>query len=115
MLAYVKAPALDTSAWPTDAWFADHSVYVWNSQTGTTSRVGAIDGAALPTWSRDGHYLLYESDDGLWLMPIKSGRPTEIEHPLYPEAEWSTRFSHDANVSFYGQIPWNQQFSWSSP
>lgn len=114
LLAYVKAPVADTGAWPSDAWFADHAVYVLNTRTGATKRIGTVDGAALPIWSGDGRDLLYESSDGLWLMPIASGRPVEIEHPLYSEAEWNTRTSHAANISYYGQIPWNRQFSWSS-
>jgi WD40-like Beta Propeller Repeat len=115
LLAYVKAPAANTGAWPSDAWFADHAVYVWNSQTNATRRVGAVNGAALPTWSRNERDLLYESDDGLWLMPVTSGKPTEIERPLYSESEWNAKVSHVASISFYGQIPWDQQFSWSSP
>jgi hypothetical protein len=115
LLAYVKAPVSDTAGWPSDAWFADHALYVWNAHTRATKRVGTVDGAALPTWSGDNRYLLYESDDGLWVMPVASGKPIEIEHPLYSQAEWNTRTSHLANISFYGQIPWNQQLSWSSP
>jgi hypothetical protein len=113
-LAYVKAPVVGTGADPSDAWFADHAIYIWNPTTGTTKRVGTVNGAAVPTWSGDGRDLLYESDNGLWLMPVAIGRPVEIAHPLYSPAEWNARTGHLASVSFYGQIPWDRQFSWSS-
>ena len=115
LLAYVKAPTFELPAWPTDAWFADHAVYVLNTITGTTLRVGKINGSALPTWSGDGKNLLYESSDGLWLMPLSTGKPVEIVHPLYSEADWNSKGSHLASISYYGQIPWQQQFSWWSP
>jgi WD40-like Beta Propeller Repeat len=116
LLAYVKAPTFELPAWPTNAWFADHAVYVLNTSTGTTRRIGKINGSALPTWSGNGKDLLYESNDGLWLMPLSTGKPIEIVHPLYSEADWNSKGSHLASISYYGQIPWQQQFSWwSSP
>jgi WD40-like Beta Propeller Repeat len=114
LVAYLKAPSYPLDAWPDDTWFTDHVVYVWNSVTGTTKRVGTIDGSALPTWSADGRDLMYESNDGLWLMPISNGKAVEIVHPLYSEADWNSKGSHLASVSFYGQIPWHDQFSWWS-
>jgi dipeptidyl aminopeptidase/acylaminoacyl peptidase len=115
LLAYVKAPSYPLDAWPDDPWFADHAVYVLNTTAGTTNRIGTVDGSALPTWSGNGKDLLYESNDGLWLMPISTGKPVEIVHPLYSEADWNSKGSHLASVSFYGQIPWQYQFSWWSP
>jgi hypothetical protein len=88
---------------------------VLNTTAGTTNRIGTVDGSALPTWSGNGKDLLYESNDGLWLMPISTGKPVEIVHPLYSEADWNSKGSHLASVSFYGQIPWQYQFSWWSP
>ena len=114
LLAYVKAPNDPLEAWPDDPWFADHAVYVFNTITGTTERIGAVDGSALPTWSANGRDLLYESNDGLWLMPLSTGKPVEIVHPLYSESDWNSKGSHLASVSFYGQIPWHDQFSWWS-
>jgi hypothetical protein len=58
--------------------------------------------------------LLYVSNDGLWLAPVGSGKPVEIEHPLFPEQQWNT-IGTTAAISYYGQIPWTGQFSWSSP
>jgi hypothetical protein len=114
-LAYVKAPTQNNWAWPSDAWFADHAVYVWSARTGTTRRIGKVDGSALPTWSGDGKDLVYESGDGLWLMPLSTGQPIEIVHPLYAVTEWNSRVSHLGTISYYGQIPWKHQFSWWSP
>jgi Tol biopolymer transport system component len=115
LLAYTKAPSFNTAAWPDDAWFEDHAIYTWNSQTGITTRVGTVDGSAVPTWSANGRDLLFERNDGLWLMPLNSGRAVRIEYPLYSQREWNTRTSHLANISFYGQIPWTEQFSWNTP
>ncbi|MDA8069992.1 MAG: hypothetical protein M0T77_15515 [Actinomycetota bacterium] len=106
---------LESSAWPNNAWLAEHAVYVWNSRTGTTRRVGNLNGSALPTWSANGKDLLYESGDGLWLMPIATGKPVEVVHPLYPLAAWNNKISHLGFISYYGQIPWHDQFSWWSP
>jgi hypothetical protein len=114
-LAYVKAPTLLTSAWPLNSWYAAHAIYLLDAHTNTTRRVGTIDGASVPNWSGNGRDLLYESGDGLWLTPLGSGTPVEIEHPLYSGAEWNTRAGHLAGIAYYGQIPWDQQFSWSSP
>lgn len=114
-LAYVKAPAQDNWAWPSHAWFADHAVYAWNARTGVARRIGRLTGAALPTWSADGKDLMYESDDGLWLMPLATGRPIEVVHPLYAQREWNDKSSPLGWISFYGQIPWQSQFSWWSP
>jgi Tol biopolymer transport system component len=115
LLAYTKAPSFNTAAWPDDAWFADHAIYIWNYRTGTTRRVGSVDGSAVPTWSANGRDLLFESNDGLWLMGLKSGRAVRIEYPLYSQTAWNTRYSHLANISYYGQIPWTKQFSWNTP
>jgi hypothetical protein len=115
LLVYEKAPVLESSAWPNNAWFADHAVYVWNSRAGTTTRVGSLTGSALPTWSGNGQDLLYESGDGLWLMPVATGRPIEVVHPLYSLSAWNNKVSHLGWISYYGQIPWHDQFSWWSP
>lgn len=113
-LAYVKAPTQNNWAWPSDAWFADHAVYVWNARTGATRRIGKVNGSALPTWSGNGKDLMYESGDGLWLMPLATGTPVEIVHPLYADTEWNSKVSHLSSISYYGQIPWKDQFSWWS-
>jgi len=111
LLAYVRAPVALTGGWPDAAWYAAHALYVWNARTGTTQRIAAIDGASVPTWSADGHALLYVSRDGLWLGRIKRGTPVEIAYPLLPPARLYRTITND----YYGQIPWTGQFSWWSP
>jgi hypothetical protein len=108
LLAYVRAPIALTGGWPDAAWYAAHTVYVWNTRSGTTRRVAAVDGANVPTWSADGRDLLYVHDDGLWIAPIARGTPIEIAHPLLPPSGLYSGFTND----FYGQIPWIHQFSW---
>lgn len=112
LLAYVKAPAYRAAADPDLQWFRAHQLYVWNSQSNTTSRVSSISGSSLPTWSRSGRSLLYVSNDGLWLTDLATGKSVEIEHPLYRESVWNK--VRPSRLSFYGQIPWGQQFSWHS-
>ena len=109
LLAYVKAPVALTGGWPTPAWYGAHELFVWDPQTNSTRRLGAINGAAVPAWSKDGQDLLYVSGDGLWLAPLKTARAVEIEHPLFKGTQW---FGSDA---YYGQIPWSAQFAWWSP
>jgi WD40 repeat protein len=110
LLAYAKAPAYRAAAGPSLAWFQAHQLYVWNSRTAATRRIGAISGSSLPTWSRDGKTLLYVSGDGLWLADAATGRTVEIEHPLYRESTWKSVGTTD--LAFYGQISWSTQFSW---
>ena len=114
LLAYVKAPASRAGAGPTLAWFQAHQLYVWNSDTGATRRIGAINGSSLPTWSHNGKSLLYVSGDGLWLANAKTGKAVEIEHPLYRESAWKDIGSDAVSLAFYGQIPWSEQFNWHS-
>jgi WD40 repeat protein len=112
-LAYVEAPSTPTGENPTPAWYGAHELFLWNSRTDMTRKLADISGVTVPTWSNDGKQLLYVSGDGLWLAPLVSGRPVEIEHPLFPEQEWRTVATNQ--LSFYGQIAWTAHFSWSSP
>jgi len=111
LLAYVRAPVALTAGWPDAAWYAAHAIYIWNARSGATHRIGPIDGASAPTWSADGHDLLFVRGDGLWLAPVGGSAPVEIEHPLFEPSA----LSGVSNVVYYGQIPWNDQFSWWSP
>jgi hypothetical protein len=112
LLAYVKAPGYFNGASPNLAWYGDRSLYLWNAHDGTTRRLVPIDGASLPTWSRDGRELLYVSNDGLWLKSISTGNAVEIEHPLFAPAAWNSVATESNGISFFGQIAWGQQFSW---
>ena len=109
LLAYIKAPVALTDGWPTPAWYLAHEIFLWDQRTNSTRRLGAIEGAAVPAWSKDGQDLLYVSGDGLWLAAVKTARPIQIEHPLFPGKQW---FGNDA---YYGQIAWSAQFAWWSP
>jgi hypothetical protein len=111
LLAYVRAPVLKCISCSDAAWQQAHAIYVWNARTGTTRRVGAVDGASVPTWSSDGHELLFVRDDGLWLQPLSGGAAVEIEHPLLSSAA----LSGPDSVDYFGQIPWSAEFSWWSP
>ena len=112
-LAFVKAPAYRAGAEPSLAWFGAHQLEIWNSQTNTTRRVGAISGSSLPIWSRNGKDLLYVSGDALWLTDAATGKAVEIEHPLYRQSTWKNVATR--RLAFYGQIPWSKQFSWHTP
>jgi hypothetical protein len=112
LLAYAKAPAYHAAAGPSLAWYRSHQLYVWDSRTDSTRRVGAISGTSLPTWSRDSKSLLYVSGDGLWMTNSATGKAVEIEHPLYSESAWDNVGTN--GLAFYGQIPWKAQFSWHS-
>jgi hypothetical protein len=115
LLAYVKAPVDLATADPDRAWYEDHALYLWSARDGTTRRLATIDATAVPTWSRDGRDLLYVSNNGLWLTSLTARRTVEIEHPLFPPGQWNTVATSITPIAFYGQIPWTQQFSWSSP
>jgi WD40 repeat protein len=110
LLAYVRAPIALTDGWPDAAWYADHALYVWNTQTDATRRIATVDGANVPTWSASGRNLLYVRNNGLWLAPANRGSPSEIAYPLFPPTSLYTSFAND----YYGQIPWTAQFSWWS-
>jgi hypothetical protein len=112
-LAYVKAPAAPTAGNPAASWFALHELVVWNAATGATTVIAGAAGASVPTWSGDGRDLLYEDDDGLWLVPVSGGAPVRIEYPLLAAGEWRDPVSSD--ISYYGQIDWDAQFAWWSP
>jgi dipeptidyl aminopeptidase/acylaminoacyl peptidase len=112
LLAYVRAPVvLMFRGSPPATWFADHVLYVWNAQTDSTRRMGAISGAQVPVWSHDGKQLLYVGNDGLWLVSAEGGKPVEIAYPLFRVTGLYTSGTDD----YFDQSPWRGQFSWSSP
>jgi hypothetical protein len=82
--AYVEAPATPTAENPPPSWFAAHELLLWNAPIGASRPPAAAASAIVPGWSGDGTRLLYVANDGLWLLPLATGTPVEIEHPLFP-------------------------------
>jgi len=121
VLAYVKAPVALTGGWPSLAWYEAHDLMVWDSQARTSRRLAAVSGASVPSWSRDGKYILFVKDDGLWLVAFAGGTPVEVASPLYSPAEWRSAYAPNVNlgsvatIAYYGQVPWTSQFAWWSP
>jgi WD40-like Beta Propeller Repeat len=111
-LAYVKSPDWMTPGWPALSWYGAHELFVWNAKTNASTQIADVSGVSVPTWSKDGESLLYVADDGLWLSST-SGRPVEIESPLFPEEEWRT-IGSSSTLAYYGQVAWTGQFSWWS-
>jgi WD40-like Beta Propeller Repeat len=103
-LAYVAALEMTTSEFlPSlvESWYGAHSLELFDVATAGTSSASA-PGATVPVWANNGSNLLYEADDGLWLMT--SGKPVEVASPLFAQA---------SPASYYGEIDWAQQFGWS--
>jgi Tol biopolymer transport system component len=108
-LAYVQGPALQSVGFPQPAvahWYGAHECYLFDPTTGSVQMSSQTRGATVPLWSGDGNSLLYVSNNGLWLNAALGRPPVEIAHPLFTPGEWP---------SFYGQVGFSDQFSWSSP
>jgi TolB protein len=106
-LAYVAAPSLSTSDFLTStvsSWYDSHTLELYDPSSLSASPVGSAPGATVPIWSSDGTGLLYAAHDGLWLLTIPGSEPVEVSSPLYAQS---------TPPSFYGEIDWSQQFSWS--
>ena len=108
-LAYVKAPVALTGGGPSPQWYGAHELYLYDTRSDSTRRLGPIRGASVPAWSADGRQLLYVAGDGLWLASAQTGRAVEIEHPLLPPLA-KLGLAQD----YYGQIDWTAQFGWWS-
>ncbi len=107
-LAYVQGPALQNVGFlqPTVAdWYNAHELYLFDPTTGSVHLSSQSKGATVPLWSADGSGLLFVSNNGLWLNAAFGRPPVEIAHPLFAPDMWPT---------FYGQVSFSAQFSWSS-
>ena len=107
-LVLVEAPSSTTTNFyqPTlRHWYASHTLWVLRHGASAPSRISGTAGADAPTWSADGKSLIYEADDGLWLLPNLVSMPIRIAAPLFPPSDWP---------SYYGQIGWASQFAWLS-
>jgi len=114
MLAYVAAPSLNTDEFLAPAvssWYGSHLLEVYNPGTHSASPVEAAQGATVPSWSASGKSLVYEANNGLWLLPNSAVRPFEVASPLF--AQTTSPLSGPGIPSYYGEIDWSQQFGWS--
>jgi hypothetical protein len=87
------------------SWYQTHRLAVMNANGGTPRLIPDTLGAATPMWSVNGKTLLYVADDGLWTVPADGNQaPTEIVAPLFAPGAWP---------SYYGEVDWIDQFSWT--
>jgi hypothetical protein len=108
-LAFVQAPPPahgDFFQSTVTAWYAQHRLWLLHAGSQHAVEIPATQGAAAPTWSTNSQSLLYVSGDALWLIPRPGAHPVKIAAPLFVPTDWP---------SYYGQIAWTDQFSWSSP
>jgi TolB protein len=85
-------------------WYGTHHLWVF-AKGAPPHLVPESTGAADPTWSKDGHSVLFVANDSLWLLPQLNARPTRIAGPLFRPSFWP---------SYYGQVNWSDQFAWRS-
>jgi hypothetical protein len=107
-LAFVEAPPSDVPNFFQSTlakWYSTHHLWLLSSGSSEPTEVKNTEGASVPVWSSNGRSLLYESADALWLIPSPGADPTKIAAPLFPTSAWP---------SYYGQITWGSQFSWSA-
>ncbi len=107
-LAFIEAPSLSFGAIDQQAvenWSAKHSLWIVHVGGGQPAQVEGASGASAPVWAADGQSLLYEANDGLWLVPALAEHPVEIASPLFPADQWP---------SYYAQVDWTGQFDWWS-
>jgi dipeptidyl aminopeptidase/acylaminoacyl peptidase len=114
MLAYVAAPSLNTDEFLAPAvssWYGSHLLELYNPDTHSASPDEAAPGSAVPSWSASGKSLIYEADNGLWVLPNPAVEPIEVASPLF--AQTTSPLSGPGIPSYYGEIDWSQQFGWS--
>jgi hypothetical protein len=87
-----------------NSWYSTRRL--WIIEPGAPAReVAGSAGAATPLWSADGRSLVYVSGDALWLLASPTAPPARVAAPLFFPGAWP---------SFYGEVPWQAQFAWSS-
>jgi TolB protein len=107
-LAFVEAPSSSASDFfqPTlTKWYSTHHLWLLSSSSSVPTEVRDTAGASVPVWSSNGKSVLYESGDALWLIGRPGATPTQVASPLFWSGAWP---------SYYGQIDWSGQFSWSA-
>jgi hypothetical protein len=105
-LAYVEAASMPNWNFPQavlDQWYSTHQLLL---KSGNDAPVAVQDskGATDPVWSSNGKSLLFVDNDGLYLLPRIGATPEPIAKPMFPPNAWT---------SYYGEINWTGNFSWS--
>ena len=106
-VAYVQASTQNSTIAQSDVhhWYRTHRLWILERGARQPREVPGSIGAANPTWSADGHSLVYVADNGLWLVPSVGSRPVRVASPLFEANVWP---------NFYGEVDWQSQFAWSS-
>jgi TolB protein len=107
-LAFVEAPSSSASDFfqsTLTKWYSTHHLWLLSSGSSVPNEVQGTAGASVPVWSSNGKILLYESCDALWLIAAPGAMPVKVASPLFRSGAWP---------SYYGQINWSGQFSWSA-
>src|SRR5579875_304566 len=107
-LAFVEAPSSNAPDFFQSAltkWYSAHHLWLLRSGSSTPTELPGTGGASVPVWSSDSKSLLYESGDALWLIAAPGATPVKVASPLFQPGAWP---------SYYGQVDWGGQFSWSA-
>lgn len=107
-LAFVEAPDRQQGGWGQSvltSWYGQHVLRIYDTRTHRLRTIAAAHGATAPLWSSDGKSLVYLADDGVWLLTTLDATPVRIATPLFAPSSWP---------SYFGQIAWPAQLSWSS-
>jgi hypothetical protein len=107
-LDYVQAPVVESFGFLQSAlanWYNAHHLLSFDPSTGSVQANSVTPGATVPQWSTNGRTLLYVSNNGLWLKDSPASSPVEVAQPLFTPGQWP---------SYYGQVAFSSQFSWSS-
>jgi hypothetical protein len=116
-LAFVEAPqssqgivpaysALQT--WTQIAgWYAEHSLWMLSPGSTTPTEISDTSGAIDPVWSSRGTGIVFEKNQGLWLLTGVGAKPMEVVSPLdFPATSSSGSY-------LFGYVDWTGQFAWS--
>jgi Tol biopolymer transport system component len=106
-LLYDQAPRLATPGFPqglVHRWYAENHLLTYRPATSARRVLPGTAGASAAQWSANGRTILFERDDGLWLLNRGSAGPMRVATPLFPRHAWP---------AYYGQIDWTGQFAWS--
>lgn len=107
-LAFVEAPSSNAPNFfqsTLTKWYSTHHLWLLRSGSSVPTQVPGTGGASVPVWSSNGKSLLYESGDALWLIAVPGATPVKVASPLFQPGAWP---------SYYGQVDWGGQFSWSA-